>query len=79
MNMKVPTWSKSERRAFTFSVADPSATLYCAILDEDDDPLSRDDPIGRCALALRSLAPGAVYDASSAVVRTRDFREEWQL
>ena len=60
---KAPVWAASDRRAFRFAIADPSATLFVALFDEDPDPLSTDDPIGRCALAPRSLAPGATYDA----------------
>eukprot|EP00629_Pelagomonadales_sp_RCC1024_P006352 CAMPEP_0119263948 /NCGR_PEP_ID=MMETSP1329-20130426/3194_1 /TAXON_ID=114041 /ORGANISM="Genus nov. species nov., Strain RCC1024" /LENGTH=245 /DNA_ID=CAMNT_0007263687 /DNA_START=44 /DNA_END=778 /DNA_ORIENTATION=+ len=60
---RVPIWASTERRAFAFDVADPSATLYCALLDEDSDPFSEDDPIGRCAVALRALAPDTTYDA----------------
>ena len=59
----MPIWESGERRAFKFDVADPSATLYCALLDEDSDPFSQDDPIGRCAVALRALAPDTTYDA----------------
>lgn len=62
-NAKVPAWSADERRAFRFRVVDPAATLYVAIFDDDPNPLQSDDPIGRCAIGLRSLAPDATYDA----------------
>jgi hypothetical protein len=62
-NAKVPAWSADERRAFRFRIVDPAATLYVAIFDDDPNPLQSDDPIGRCAVGLRSLAPNAAYDA----------------
>ena len=49
--------------AFRFRIVDPAATLYVAIFDDDPNPLQSDDPIGRCAVGLRSLAPNAAYDA----------------
>ena len=44
-------------------IVDPAATLYVAIFDDDLNPLQSDDPIGRCAVGLRGLAPNAAYDA----------------
>ena len=59
-NARAPTWRADERRAFTFRLRSPLAVLWFAALDADDDhPWSKDDPIGRGALPLRALAPGA--------------------
>jgi len=60
---KVPAWRATDRRAFRFRVADPGATLYVGIFDEDPNPIESDDAIGRCAIALSAFAPGARYDA----------------
>ena len=55
-----PAWGADERRAFRFPVADPAATLFLGVFDEGFDG---DVPIGRCAVALRALAPETRYDA----------------
>jgi hypothetical protein len=60
-DVRAPAWAATDRRAFRFEICDAGATLFCGLFDYDSD--SNDDPIGRCALALRSLAPGATYDA----------------
>ena len=60
-DVRAPAWAATDRRAFRFEICDAGATLFCGLFDYDAD--SNDDPIGRCALALRSLAPGATYDA----------------
>ena len=62
-DQRVPCWAMDDRRAFRMDVCDPGATLFVGVLDEDNTPLDPDDQIGRCAVALRALAPGVTYDA----------------
>ena len=52
---------RSERRAFRFTVSDPAATLFLGVFDEGT---LEDEPIGRCAVALRALWRSRAHSSS---------------
>lgn len=61
-NSRGPSWGADQARAFRFPVTCPYSTFSIAVNDEDENPLSADDPLGRIVQCLTRMHDRTVYD-----------------